>query len=317
MRRAYDYMEYPRTDSDIRDNTFFAKETEIAHNILLHFPPAEKNIVPRCFCSKNEMEPFFDKWGVTYYRCKACGTIQVNLDAKILNKFKSGQELTTLWTSDEYQKKVAEKRDISWEELIDWLKFRTYRYLGIKHARIIDYGNRYRGLIEKIKTSSLSSAYELRDSILDIETDMLSEADIILYMDNLQCSANPLEDIKKTAKNLRSGGLLFLGTRIGTGFDILALREHAKIFPYEHCFLPSVSVLEKLLTETGYDVLETTTPGRLDVSYVSANSDKIAEQEYFIKFLIEHGDRTVFQELQRFLQKSRLSSYTQIVAQKR
>lgn len=323
MRRAYDYMEYPSSDTDILSNPYFTAELEIAKNIvcgspvICHDGKQPTRSQTDCLCGKGKQKKFFTKWGIDYYRCAACGTIWADVSARNLTAFKSNNQLVKLRTSQEYQQNAIKKRDITWEELIDWLKFRTYRYLGTRYVKIIDYGNRYLGFVEKIKKSSLSQAYELRESILTIKTDNLSEADIILYMDNLQCTVNPLADIKSVIQNLRPGGLLFLGTRIGTGFDILALREHAKIFPYEHSFLPSVSVLEKLLINAGLDVLEIATPGRLDVPYVIANKDKIPEQEYFIKYLIENGNKTVFQELQRFLQKNHLSSYAQIVARRR
>ena len=96
----------------------------------------------------------------------------------------------------------------------------------------------------------------------------------------------------------------------------MTLREHSKIFPFEHVFLPSIQALEIMLQQAGYKVLEVSTPGRLDAIYVKDQMEQICSEEYFIKYLMEYADNDILQEFQRFLQRSNMSSYVQIVAQK-
>lgn len=318
MLRSFDFIEYSKENSSIQDKSSFNQELMIAEkqvrNSKGHFASAES----KCICG-SKMNYFFSKWGITYNRCPSCGSIIADVSKEEISYFKSCKELTDFRASNFYQESACEKRDLSWEELIDWLRFRTYRYLGEKSVSIVDYGNRYYGLIHKLKNSSFCKHYNLKASILNensVSDSNISQSDIVLYLNILQQSLTPVEDLRNAGICLKPNGLLFFSTRIGTGFDVLTLREHSKIFPFEHVFLPSIQALEIMLQQAGYKVLEVSTPGRLDAIYVKDQMEQICSEEYFIKYLMEYADNDILQEFQRFLQRSNMSSYVQIVAQK-
>lgn len=54
-----------------------------------------------------------------------------------------------------------------------------------------------------------------------------------------------------------------------------------------------------MLAQTGFELLEFTTPGTFDLNYVKANKDGLAEADF-----------------QRFIPKSGLSSYAQVIARR-
>jgi hypothetical protein len=222
--------------------------------------------------------------------------------------------------SDEYQGEAALRRERNWEELLNWICFRSYRYLGQRGIKILDFGNRYAKLAEKIENSDFCLGYELRDTIIDYNSNKPfsagEQADVILNINNLQQTVDPLEDINRIAAGLRKGGLMFFSARIGTGFDILTMREHSKVFPFEHVFLPSMDLLTGIFNQAGFKVLEVSTPGTLDVIFVKENKEFLNEEESFIKYMMDGCPVDVLQDFQRFLQKSGLSSYAQIVARK-
>lgn len=319
MLKSYDYIEYSEDNTSIQDTGFFNKELEIAHSFINKgVKPTKQGSIPSCLC-EGEMLPFFEKWGIPYYRCNNCGCVTAAVEEEEVEAFNKETDLNDYRRSVQYQKNAEEKRELSWEELIDWIRFRTYRYLGEKRASIIDCGNRYEGLVQKIKKSPFCKEYRLMNSILCEEEGGQGSAfkgDVLLHLNNLQRSINPVKDLETVGRELRNGGLLFLSTRIGTGFDTLCLREHSKVFPYEHIYLPSIRSLEIAVERAGYRVLEVSTPGRLDAIYVKNNIENIFSGEYFVRHLMKHADMETLQEFQRFLQRSNMSSYVQIVAQK-
>lgn len=322
MLKAYDFSKFKGAGSMSRTNSLNQKENEIAERLVMQLKEKEDksgNGAESCVvCGSGHTMEFFEKWGVMYHRCKECNSIFVKTMPEILEEYKRNEDLTTLRTSPRYQAEESENRDIVWEELIDWVKFRSFRYMGRnKELDVIDYGNRYEGLVSKIKESDLCGRYELRESILhESGEDQVDQADIVLYFNKIQQSIRPLEDLKEAYSALKDDGLLFFSTRIGTGFDILTLKGEAKIFPYEHVLLPSLDGLKMLLKEAGFKMLEYSTPGRKDIEYVCEHKDAIDPHNAFLKYMVESGDETVFSDFQRFLQKSGLSSHAQIVAKK-
>ena len=168
-----------------------------------------------------------------------------------------------------------------------------------------------------IKESSLCAEYNLRSSILRGDENTIKDgaADIVFYLDQMQKDPNPVEKLSTIMNILSKNGLLFLGTRAGSGFDILTLKgKNEKIFPYEHITLPSVKGLTSMLEKVGLNVLEITTPGVMDVSYVLDSINHLDDREGFVKYLLEESDEGILHEFQRFLQKGCLSSFVRVVA---
>ena len=96
--------------------------------------------------------------------------LYVKAGQEILDTYKKDEELIRLRTSKEYQEEESRNRAIVWEELVDWVKFRSFRYIGKnRNLKVIDYGNRYKGLADKLLASGMCREYELRDSILSVD----------------------------------------------------------------------------------------------------------------------------------------------------
>ena len=323
MLKAYDYVEYSPDSSSLQNPQYFEKELEIAQSVVkrIYKKKAEFCCCPACRSSK--ISHFCDKWKVKYLHCDDCETVFVAADREELEQYSQSEELMEFRISKEYQQEAAQKREITWMESADWITFRVYRYLGKNTGlSVVDIGNRYEGYIDMVKELPLTGSYTLKESILHQKEQLndnrekTERADIVLYLNQIQRSLKPLEKLKEIYTDMKPGALLFFSTRMGTGFDVLTLKEHSKIFPYEHVFLPSKMGMERILSKAGFEILEYSTPGRMDVGTVARQTDKIAGDNYFIRSLMKNGDRSSLAEFQRFLQKSGMSSYAQIVAQK-
>lgn len=315
----YEPEEENRVRKEIKDSALFEKELKIAKR----FVDAKKSLkmLKKCpVCANDDITAFYEKWGISYMRCKKCFSIFADVENSVVQEYKKLPEMIELRTSEEYQSKASQNRKQMWDELFDWLKFRTYRYLGKnKELEIIDYGTRYLGLAELLKESDMCAKYELRSSILsekeDVTVDTIEYADVILCMDFIQQENEPIKFLKEIKKYLKPESLLFLSTRVGSGFDILTLRgNNRNVFPYEHIMMPSKEGLKILLEEAGFEMLEITTPGTFDWNYVKSNREVLSEQEYFLNYFMNTATSTMESEFQRFLQQSGMSSYAQVVA---
>jgi len=117
---------------------------------------------------------------------------------------------------------------------------------------------------------------------------------------------------------MRPGGLLFIGTRNGAGMDILTLKgENDTIYPYEHVTLLSPEGLGVLAENSGFEILETSTPGLLDCEFVNDHINKNHSADLFFDYLFTHRGVHTRQSLQSFLQTNNLSSYLRAVLRKK
>lgn len=325
MLTAFNYYEPEeenRIQKGIKESPFFERELEIAKRFTkVHI---SHNIIKKhcVVCESNKLSKFYEKWGVTYIRCENCYSIMANVIEKDVTNYVQLKELLNLRLSEQYQQDGTKNRQQKWEELLDWLKYRTFRYcrrnIGFS---VLDYGTRWKGLEKIFRESDLCERYELRDSILlDSEEDLVEQecsADIILALDYIQQKVEPKQFFQKVHYMLKKHGLFILGIKVGSGFDVLSLRENNRnVFPYEHVLMPSKEGIEILLNKTGFELLEFTTPGTFDLNFVKMNKEGLAFNDYFLKYFLETAKPSAEAEFQRFIQKSGLSSYAQVIARR-
>ncbi len=320
MLRSYQYTDNPYLKREMQSNLFREKEIEIARKCVMNLP-GRKDMMCDCpICKKNTGKYFYTKWNIDYLWCEECQSIFAVCDPEIINIYQNQSDLLSLRLSKAYQDKASESRTDMWKECMEWIEVRAYRFLKRnKDLSIIDVGNRLQGYADIIQQSKLCGIYDLRDTILCNDTYNIKDgyADIVFYFDQMQKEMNPYIKLERIREMLCDDGILFLGTRAGSGFDILTLKEKNKnIYPYEHVFLPSVKGIQKLLNNCGYEVLEITTPGVMDVKYVLESVKELDDREGFVKYLLEESEDSILQEFQRFLQKSCLSSFVRIIARK-
>lgn len=318
MLKAYDYGEPDQKTGEIQNPGLFRKEKGIALQYVLDNPNHIKE--GKCpVCGSAHTKFIFSRWDIDYLFCDECCSIFVPVDQKMIKDYLTIEKMRELRISDEYQYQAEERRADIWDGQVMWAQFRIYRYLGRnRNLDIIDYGNRYNGSVNRFRGSGMCSHYELRDSILPIDTEKVSRADVILYINQLQHESDPVATLSSLKKDLKKGGILILNTRLGSGFDILTLKGSMdSIFPYEHIMLPSRRGLEMILDKAGYELLEITTPGTRDMEAVLKNKERVEESNFFIKYLLKTADRSTLADFQKFLQKSGMSSFAQVVAKVR
>lgn len=314
MLRSYDYIEIPLEKDSLQKSSHSMLERKLAldavDNIKTYTP--NKIVCPACNSEDNTI--FFTKWTKEYFKCNNCESIFLPVEQEIVEQFNHYSDLYNLRVSDEYQKSIFDHRELSWLELLSWIKYRTYRYKNCNtNLSVCNINNRYFELDNLIKHDSIAGTYNSIDYFKNTTT---SSFDVVICLNKIQQISNPIEFLNGISKFISKDGLLFLGVRLGTGYDVLLLKENSTIYPYEYIFMPSKEAITKLLMENGYEVLEYSTPGLMDIVYIKENIDKIADTNYFIKHLIKYGTKNNLGEFQRFLQKSQMSSLAHIIARK-
>ena len=117
---------------------------------------------------------------------------------------------------------------------------------------------------------------------------------------------------------VRPGGMVLFTTLTASGFDIVELwRESKSVMPPSHLNLLSTGGLRRLVERAGLELVDLSTPGRLDVD-ILANALRDRPELQVSRFSREilAAPESVRQRFQQFLQDSELSSHVRVVARR-
>lgn len=305
MLKAYSYVEREHLGADFIDKVILEKEKRIIADFVMH-NPCEKRETPCIVCS-GATKDFATIDGVCYLRCSDCLSIFAPIDDEMLNSYRAYMPLTEFRNSDEYQNSITENRSVLWDDLLFWIEYRLARYMPNRtDYDIVDVRNRHFGLAERIKRSDFTRSYNASET-----------GDVVIFFDQLRCQSNPIAALVELRAKLKDGGLLILNASVGSGFDVLTLKGGCRnIYPYEVIFLPSAEGLGIILEKAGFEALEISTPGTLDVENILENKGCLSQDDLFANYLFNKMDKSILAEFQRFLQKCGMSSHARVIAKK-
>lgn len=139
-----------------------------------------------------------------------------------------------------------------------------------------------------------------------------------VLLESLDRVHDPQQLLHRVAGCLAEGGLLFVTALVASGFDMAVLGlKNLYLYPPDRMNCFSLQGLSRLLERSGFELVEVSTPGVLDVQIVRAHvqQDPTLPLSMFERQLI--GMHEQGQAVQAFLQQSRLSSFARIVARRR
>jgi len=181
-------------------------------------------------------------------------------------------------------------------------------------ARNLDLGRLV--LSERVSAQPAPSSAELIDPDKPSEESL----DLIFDIGSLERVANPLARIQLWSRLLKPGGFLAFTTSTASGLEYRILGPEAPSFiALDRLTMYSVSGLNSILQDYGFEVVELSTPGRVDVeALASAFESRTSDEDPLNvwRYLFRHGGEQMRADLQTFLQRHRLSSYARVLARK-
>lgn len=144
--------------------------------------------------------------------------------------------------------------------------------------------------------------------------------DFAIDIGSLERRSDPMERIAAWARALKPGGLIALTTRSASSLEFRVLGPESPSFiALDRLTLFSIPALQSVLEQHGFEILELSTPGRIDVEVLR---QVIAEKSNpggvdFWQHALEHGSNLLDHDLQIMLQRHRLSSFVRCLARKK
>lgn len=287
-------------------------------------------------CGSYGKRKAFTKYGMTYNECINCQTLYVSPrpnEEQIYNYY-ANSKAADFWYS-EIIKNTLKNRDVHqsipramwianlveefFEEPDVFISLNSISQSLLEEINRLNLFNTkliYKPFIKDLSSFTRRSNFKIINDDANLNNINANAASAFGVMERVFSPKKFLD----TAKSfLVKNGLFFVTTSTISGFDLQVLWDKSKtIFPPDRINLISIEGLTILFEKNGFEIVELSTPGQLDVELVknSFKNDKSIDLSRFMSYLIEKRDEYAHRSFQEFLQHYNLSSHVRIAARK-
>ncbi len=289
-------------------------------------------------CDADQPRPAWSKQGLEYVACGACETVYMSPrpTAEQLRTFYETSENYAFWSTHVFPASEAARRERIFRpraervvELCDRLApdARELLEVGAGFGTFCEEARRtgrFARVVAVEPAPDLAEACRSR-GIEVIEAPIEAAAldglafDVIASFEVLEHLFSPAAFVASCASLLRPGGLLVLTCPSVKGFDVSVLGPASDTVDAEHLNLFHPASLSTLVERAGLELVETSTPGRLDLELVRKKALQgavdLADQPFVRQLALERYDElgAAFQD---FLAEHGLSSHLWLVARR-
>jgi hypothetical protein len=277
----------------------------------------------------------FSKNGFSYETCPNCLSLFVNPrpSAKSFLKYYTESDSAEFWATTFYKETAEARREKLWRPKAKIILEKLNLYLD-KNYEMVDIGGGLGIFAEEIKKLTnkapviiepgpkLAEACQNKSLVViqkfleEVEVRELPEGPkVFVSFELFEHLHDPAMFLVHLNRLMGSGDLFIFTTLSGLGLDIQVLWENAKaVTPPHHLNFLNPYAIAILLGRLGFDCIEVTTPGQLDIDILSNNLEKVTDHYWqtFVKTASE--DEKV--EWQKMIAKSGRSSHMMVVCSK-
>ncbi len=323
---------------DLKPSSLFNEYIKLtAEGIKTFFIKGPK--LKKCFCpgcENKDVASSFEKFGLQYNECKNCGTLYISprpAEIDVVRYYKESPA-RVLWHNKLSKKTDKVRKEKIVEPRFEWIEESTREYLdNPQHYADIDTDQQ--AYVDEIKKSQIFNQKTLISPFLEIDAkkegvnifsgsldtiDVKNDIDVISLFEVTDHTSDVNLLFRKVNQWLRTGGLCFVTSILISGFDFQVLWDKSdNLFPPDRLNVFSVNGFNELLKRHGFECLEFSTPGVLDLENVkrtAAHNSKVILPR-FVRNLVSSGGDKLEQDFQEFLQANLLSSYARMVIRKK
>ncbi len=322
-------------ESEIRPSSLYNEYREILQSEILRlFPDQSLFVKTNCpGCGGKELEKAFVKLGFQYCKCSKCGSLFVSPrpTAEMLRNFYKNSQAAVFWKNNVVKKTKDSRYRHQLFPTAHWVLELVDEYLPEANV-FLDYNSKHADFLSIISESkkferiiSVSPELPKQEKVKNVMIyDNLSlikeKVGIFTALEVLERIFDPIAFIKDVYDICQKGGLFFLTTNTASGFEYQILKDKSpRLHPPDRMNLLSIEAIYNRLTESGFEVIELSTPGRVDVEIVrnTLESNPDVSLPEFFEYVFKNRDESTWHSLQEFLQRNRLSSYVRVAARKK
>ena len=281
---------------------------------------------------KDTRDSFF-KLGMKYQVSQSLGNIYLSPRPSVedLKQFYLQSKGRHFWLTELWPK----TKNIRAEKIIlpqlEWVQGFMDQYGSARSAKIGEFLPNHWGYAEEVERVLPIVDYHLVDPLFnadlgsgfkEIYTSVsLPEScfDAVLLFEALDRTVNPRELLECVKNLLKSGGLCFMTCLLASGFEVQVLGSESGIFvPPERMNLLSLEGMNDLIEKIGgFEVIEFSTPGVLDIPNVISKLNEIKNSSFYDYLFNQRRDQTLVESFQDFLQINCLGTFGRLVLKKK
>jgi hypothetical protein len=284
-------------------------------------------------CGEKINKDIYRKMNMNFKLCSKCGTYYVSPrpDSTLLEKFYRYSNSCVFWRKESLNLSESKVRSLH-SPRINWILELTDEFLHDMPI-LIDFETKYPFFIKQIHMQKIFKSIIVFNPKVYEQIDLLPDGILTEYNSNNYCGKinmitafeslermfDPGDLFSIASKCCLPGGLLLITTASGSGFEYQILGENApNINPINRMNLLSLEALKTCVESAGFEIIELSTPGRLDVEVVRnvVSKSKGIQIHPFWEYVFKSRTEDTWQNLQDFLQLNRLSSHVRIAARK-
>ncbi len=282
-------------------------------------------------CGSNENKIAFKRFSLSYHECASCASLYISPrpSDEAIASFMKAAPSKVFWREQLSEVSQQSRKAKIIKPRLEWVLDSAAEYVS-NASHWVDVNTGQERYLEAMASSAFksktlispycntpSTGFEIINGSIN-QVVLKTPAQMITLFEVLDHTSHPGVVLTAVNKMLDKGGLCFITTILASGFDVKELGEHAKnIYPPDRMNVFSAKGLQTLAAAHGFECLEFSTPGILDVDIVAAaiNENPSIKVSAFIKDLILSSP-DVRANFQDFLQANMLSSYGRMLLRK-
>ena len=322
-------------EADIRPRAIFDEFLRLcAEDVQRYFATGPREEIPCPACTAVG-EPAFSKQGFQYVECVVCRTLYVSPrpPADAFSRYYTESESSRYWATTFYAKTAAARRKELWKPKALRVRDAMSRYGASRHA-VVDIGGGFGLFAEEMgavigdgvtvvePAPHLAAACRGR-GISVVETfledvqseDLPDRARTFVSFELFEHLHSPGRFLTCLYRLMRPGELFLFTTLSGVGADIRAMWAESKaVSPPHHLNFFNPVSMTRLLGANGFEVLEVSTPGRLDVDIMLNDQTRIHDR--FWRVFVEQATAAQRQMMQDLLAEAGFSSHMMTICRR-
>jgi len=334
MRNIVIYDEYHQ--SDFKPSELFKQYIQMLSSDIFHFlVDGQKLTETTCpACASASSVKAFERYRLTYRQCQACDTLYISPrpSDELINHFYMNAPGCRFWREQLSEASRVKRSEKIIKPRLEWVLDSVAEYLpGAQHWVDIHAAQlRYVQAMAETTVFPQKTLVNPYCNSKNIEgmnvltqpwwkVQLPQPADFVTVFEIIDQVARPSDLLASLRGMLKPGGLSFMTCILSSGFDIKELGSHAKnLYPPDRLNIFSVKGIKSLIDQHGFELLEFSTPGILDVEIVAKalKDDPQTPVSVFVKDLVLNQSDDVKRSFQEFLQVNLLSSYGRILIRK-
>ena len=322
-------------EEDIRPEKLFSEHLRLCkQDVQTYFHEVQRDRI-KCPACDSIGEFVFNKQGFEYECCPDCYTLFVSPRPKAEHfvKYYIESSSSKFWATTFYKETAEARREKLGKPKAAMILEAMQKYEATSH-RVVDVGGGYGLFADEMQSLSgqpvlvvepnpyfasvcREKSLQVIDKFLEdiVKEDIPSGAKAFVSFELFEHLHSPAVFLNHLERIMASGDLFLFTSLSGAGVDIQVLWENSKsVSPPHHLNFLNPNSIKILLERIGLEILEVTTPGKLDIDILFNNQEMIKDR--FWSTFTASASESAKEKWQSLIADSGWSSHMMVICRK-